>query len=142
MYSTIDDIKKLLPEGALIQLTDDEDTGAPVIARIDEAVVQADAEINAYCAGRYIVPFATTPDVIKKCSVDIAIYNLYSRHVEEIPETRADRYKNAIRLLEAIAKGTISIGAAEELSTNNSDSAVNTKTNDDRTFTKESLAGF
>src|SRR3990167_4705560 len=109
-YSTLTDMKKLIPETAIIQLTDDENVGSVNQARVDEAIAQADAEIDSYCGGRYTVPFTTVPDICRKISVDIAIYNLYSRRVEEIPETRAERYKNAMRQLEGIASGKITIG--------------------------------
>ena len=91
-YCTQDDIEKLLPEDTVDQLTDDEGTGAQVAARVSEAIAQADAEIDAWCGSRYSIPFTTVPDIIKKCSVDIAIYNLYSRTQEGIPETRSERY--------------------------------------------------
>lgn len=110
MYSTLDDIKKLLPEESLIQLTDDEGQGTVDQGRVDEAISQADAEIDSYCAVKYRVPFDPVPDLVKKCSVDLAIYNLYARRVEEIPQTRTDRYRNAIRQLEGISKGTVSLG--------------------------------
>ncbi|MBE7415084.1 MAG: DUF1320 domain-containing protein [Deltaproteobacteria bacterium] len=110
MYCTLDDIKKLLPEESLIQLTDDEGQGTVDQGRVDEAIAQADAEIDSYCAVKYRVPFDPVPDLVKKCSVDLAIYNLYSRRVEEIPQTRTDRYRNAIRQLEGISKGTVSLG--------------------------------
>lgn len=109
-YSTLTDIIKLLPESAIIQLTDDEGDGVVNESRVNEAIAQADAEIDSYCGGIYTVPFATVPDIVKKISVDIAIYNLYSRKVETIPETRAERYKNAIRQLTDISKGVISLG--------------------------------
>lgn len=114
MYSALDDIKKLLPEETIIQLTDDDGIGTVNQGRVDEAIIQADSEIDSYCGGRYSVPFATVPGIVKKISVDIAIYNLYSRRVEEIPKTRDDRYKNAIRQLEYISKGQISIGVDPE----------------------------
>lgn len=140
-YSTLDDIKKLLPELAIVQLTDDEDLGAVNLARVSEAIAQADAEIDSYCGGRYTVPFATVPDIVKKCSVDIAIYNLYSRKVEVIPETRAERYKNAIRQLGDIAKGIITIGEAEDDVPEAGGVQINTTT-DDRIFTKDTMGGF
>ncbi len=141
-YSTLTDIKKLIPEAIIIQLTDDEDLGTVNQARVDEAIAQADAEIDSYCGGKYSVPFSTVPDIVKKISVDIAIYNLYSRRVEEIPETRAARYKNAIRQLEGIAKGLISIGEDPEPSAPTQGGVENIKTNDDRTFTKDNLSGY
>ena len=149
MYSTLADIKKLIPEETIIQLTfdgtEDPNANPPVVAAIDEAkvteaIASADAEIDSYCASNYTVPFSPVPGIIKKLSVDITIYNLYSRKVEDIPETRAERYKNAIRQLEGIAKGLITLGddegAAEEggVETN--------KTEDDRIFTKDKLGGY
>ncbi len=141
-YCTLTDIKKLLPEEILIQLTDDEDIEQVNQTRIDEAIDQADSEIDSYCGGKYSVPFSTTPDIVKKISVDISIYNLYSRRVEEIPETRATRYKNAIRQLEGIAKGMISIGEDPEPTALSNDGIKTNKTSDDRTFTKDKLNGF
>ena len=98
-YSTVDDIKKMLPEDLIVQLTDDEATGSINQGRVDEAIEQADAEIDSYCAGRYAVPFSTVPDIVKKLSVDISIYNLYSRLVRDMPEVRAERYRSAIKQL-------------------------------------------
>lgn len=140
-YSALTDIKKLIPETVVIQLTDDENAGSLNQARVDEAIASADAEIDSYCGGRYTVPFTTVPDIVKKISVDIAIYNLYSRRVEVIPETRAERYKNAIRQLEAIATGKISIGETEEDVPETGGVKINT-TADDRIFTKDTLSGF
>lgn len=141
MYSALTDIKKLIPETAIIQLTDDENAGTVNEARVNEAIAQADAEIDSYCGGRYTVPFTTVPDIAKKISVDIAIYNLYSRRVEEIPETRSERYKNAIRQLGDIAKGNISIGEPAADVPESGGVEINTTT-DDRVFTKDSLSGF
>ena len=141
-YSTLTDIKKLIPEETIIQLTDDEGTGSIDQTRVDEAIAQADAEIDSYCGSRYTVPFTTIPDIVKKISVDIAIYNLYSRRVEEIPGTRAERYKNAIRQLEGIAKGLISIGEQPEPAAPSQGGVETNKTDDDRTFTKDKLEGF
>jgi phage gp36-like protein len=143
-YSTLTDLKKLLPEDLLIQLTDDEGAGVVNQGRIDEAIAQADAEIDSYCGVKYTVPFVSPiPDLVKKVSVDISIYNLYSRRVEEIPGTRADRYKNAIRQLEGIAGGKISIGeATEPTAATNADGAVTSKTDDDRIFTRDNMSGF
>ena len=142
-YSTIEDIKKLIPEVMLIQLTDDESTGAMGAARVAEAIAQADGEIDSYCAARYAVPFTAAPATVKKCSVDMAIYNLYSRRVEKIPETRADRYKNAVRLLEGIAKGAISIGIDASLpAPTGGDRIESTARAADRSVTREGLSGF
>lgn len=141
-YCTLEDIKKLVPEETIVQLTDDEGIGVVNRDRVDEAIAQADAEVDSYCAVRYSVPFSTTPDIVKKCSVDMAIYNLYSRRAEEIPQTRADRYKNAIRQLEGIAKGSISIGVDPPPPAASQGSRKPELSADDRVFSRTKLEDF
>ena len=109
-YCTLADLKKMFPSEKLIMLTDDDNTGMVDEARLAEAIAQADADIDAYCAGRFQVPFSPVPDIVRKISVDLTIYNLYSRRLDEIPKTREDRYRDAIKKLEGIGKGLISIG--------------------------------
>jgi len=142
-YCTIEDIKKLLPETDLVQLTDDEGAGTINPQRLEEAVAQADADIDSYLSGKYAVPLTPVPAVVKKLSADIAVYNLYSRRLEQIPETRAERYRNAVRMLEGIARGTISVGAATAPQpAADAGGPEATRTADERTFTKTTMEGF
>ena len=142
-YCTIEDVKKLLPEADLVQLTDDEGAGTINPQRLEEAVAQADADIDAYLSGKYTVPLTPVPAVVKKLSADIAVYNLYSRRLEKIPETRSERYKNAVRMLEGIAKGTISVGAATAPEpAGDTGGPEATKAAGERTFTKTTMEGF
>lgn len=151
-YCTLADIKYLLPEEAIIQLTDDEhlkpssmDPANPdhaaIIARIDEAIETADAEIDGYCASRYSVPFSPVPGVINKLSVELAIYYLYARRT--VPEKIEKRYDKAVSRLKDIARGTFSVGVdpAPTASTS-ADGAATNKTISDRVFTRDSLKGF
>ena len=110
-YSTIDDIRASLPEDELLRLTDDEGLGVVDAARVGEAITRAEADIDAYCGGRYRVPVSPVPGLLKKLSVDIAIYDLYTRTVVDVPGARAERYRNAMRQLEGISKGLVSLGA-------------------------------
>lgn len=138
-YSTVDDIVKLIPESTLVELTDDGATGSVDEAVAAEAISQADAEIDSYCGGRYGVPLSPAPELVRKLSADIAIYHLYSRRVAQMPEARRDRYRDAVRLLESIARGTVTLGAAASAAdvteTNRTDGGENT-------FTRGSLLGF
>lgn len=110
-YCTLDDLKKLLPEAVLIRLTDDETAGAVNESRGTEAIDSAAEEIDAYIGGRVKLPITgTIPPILGKLNVDLAIYNLYSRVKETIPETRAQRRKDAIRFLEKVSEGKISLG--------------------------------
>lgn len=109
-YCVKADIIKLLPEAQLIRLTDDEGTGAVNDARLQEAIESAAEEIDSYLGSRYELPLTKTVPVLGKLSVDMAIFNLYSRVKETIPETRQKRYDNAIRFLEKVAEGKMSLG--------------------------------
>lgn len=141
-YSTVDDIKKMLPEELIVQLTDDEAAGSINQARVDEAIAQADAEIDSYCGERYAVPFGAPPDIIRKISVDIAIYNLCSRLVREMPEVRAERYRAAVRQLEAISKGRISLGVDPAPSASRDGRAETNRPADENVFTRDTLKEF
>lgn len=110
-YCTIDDVKKMIDEGKLIRLTDDEDTGSINSDRLQEAIDSAGEEIDTYIGGRIALPITgDVPPILGKLNVDLAIYNVYSRVKESIPEVRAERYKAAIRFLEKLSEGKISIG--------------------------------
>jgi phage gp36-like protein len=139
-YSATDDIENQLEEAVLIQLTDDAGAGAVDDNIVARAIADADATIDAYCQGRYTVPLSPVPDKIRQVSVDIAIYNLYSRRDDTAPETRKDRYKEAIRFLEKVAAGQIELGAATPAKTNTGNS-VDISSNT-RIFDRDKMDGF
>ena len=112
-YCTLADILERIPEKGVIQLTDDDRIGVVDQVKVDAAIARADKEIDAWCGGRYTVPFAEPPAVIRELSADLAVYHLYSRKVDKIPETRIDGQKNALRLLEKIGDGKVSLGVAQ-----------------------------
>ena len=110
-YCTQSDIEKMLPEKQLIRLTDDENAGIVNTIRLDEAINSAAGEIDSWIGGRTKLPISgTIPPILEKFNTDMAIFNLYSRYSENIPETRAERYKNAIKILEKISEGKLSFG--------------------------------
>lgn len=152
-YCTLDEIRKMLPEQTMVQLTDDEyvkpvtiDPADPaciaIIGRIDESIAAADAIIDGYCSTRYSVPFSPVPSLINKYSIELAIYYLYSRRT--IPEDIKDRYTSVIARLKEIGKGDFSLGVTPEPDT----SAVagnygeSNKPVNDRVFTRPKLGGF
>jgi phage gp36-like protein len=113
MYCTLDDLRAQVPEAVLVDLTDDEGTGAINADRVNAAIASASSEIDGYCQSRYPVPFDPVPPFIKKLAVDITLYNLFARRgYDEDSADRSilDRYKNAVRVLENIAKGVVTLG--------------------------------
>lgn len=131
----------LLPESTIAELTDDEATGEAVEERVQEAIASADAEIDASCGTRYKVPLSPAPSIIKKLSVDIAIYNLYSRKAETVPQARAERYRSAMMTLKAVSDGSASLGDAEA-NAEREDEAMTNTSSASKVFTRESLDGY
>ena len=113
-YCTQSDILEQLDSEILVQLTDDAGTGSADASVVERAIADADSEIDAYCGRRYTVPFAAVPGIIRKLSVDIAIYHLYGRRTAgDVPDGRKGRYANAVRLLEHISKGLVTLGGQD-----------------------------
>jgi len=140
-YSIQDDILNQIDEAALIQLTDDAGAGEVDDDIVARAIADADATIDAYCQGRYTVPLSPVPEKVRQISVDIAIYNLYSRRADlGMPDVRTDRNKEAVRFLEKVAAGTIALGASTPAPANTGDT-VSIDYND-RTFTRDKMSGF
>ncbi len=129
-YCTIDDLKVSIPEKRLIELTDDNDTGAYNEVLINEIIKKAENEINGYCQERYDVPFVTVPGLIKDFCIELSIYKLYLRR-ENIPDEIQKNYEKLIKKLRDIADGKISLGTSDVPETN---ITFSSKTEDDRYF--------
>lgn len=139
-YSTKADILEQLDETTLIQLTDDELAGWVNEARVTRAIASADVTIDSYCEKRFTVPFSPVPDKVRDLSVEIAIYYLYSRRLDTMPEIRKDRFKDAIRFLEKVASGDVGLGAETPTPTT-TENSVDIDQND-RIFTRDKMDGF
>lgn len=139
-YCAQADILEQISDGTLIELTDDGGSGEIDSSVVTRAIADADAEIDGYCGTRYSLPFSPVPGMIRKISVDLAIYHLYSRRDDSIPEMRQKRYDNAVRLLRDVSKGTITLGADAPAQTNTGHTADIDY--NDRIFTRDKMTGF
>ena len=114
-YSTLTDIQNALSVSDLRDLTADSNSGGVLdTARVTDAIDQADAEINTYIGKKYRVPLDTTPLSVKMWSVRVAIWNLYGRR-SEADEMAEKRYLMAIRQLESLVAGDITLDGAAAL---------------------------
>ena len=111
MYSTIADLKKLMPEAQLLELSDDGVDSPTPEEVMAEAIEQADREIDGYLNAVLPVPLDPVPPLVANISAKIAIWNLYRRRTHLDPGSWGDEYPRQLRLLEKIAEGKISIGA-------------------------------
>lgn len=111
---------------------------------VEQAIADADAEIDGYLAKRYKVPFEKTPQVINKFAKDIALYNMVSRKgvdENEREKTYLTRYNAAIAFLTKVAEGKISIGVSE----NNTEDAARigfSMSNSPRLFSRGNMKGW
>lgn len=105
-YATPQDMLARFGERELIQLSDPL-ASVPDDVKITQALEDASAEIDAYLQGRYALPLANVPTVLPRLACDIARYRLWE---DKSSEEVRDRYKDAVRMLEMIAKGVIDLG--------------------------------
>lgn len=110
-YCSIEDIKNVLSERELINLTNDFPSESSAIDenRFEAVCLVADSLINGYIRGRYTLPLKTIPPFIKQIAQDICAYRLYSRRPCEIPEHIIKNYEYAINNLKEIKKGNLSL---------------------------------
>lgn len=145
MYCTIDDLIKQSSAEVLIRCTDDDGSEEINQEIITEKILDAQTEIDSYCSSQYSVPFAPVPGLIKKLAVDITLYHLISRRglAEDSPDViLVRRYKDAVKLLENLAKGLVTIGAGTDLSKSVlAAQQVNIRSSE-RHFTRKKMRGF
>jgi phage gp36-like protein len=143
-YCAKADILKQISEAELGDLTDDTGAGAVKDDVVTAAIENADSEIDGYCGEKYTVPFTSVPGIVKRLSVDIALYNLYARREVQwasgMPDSRTNRYDKAIRLLEKVSQGKASLGEVPAPA-GNPDEVAEASMND-RVFTRTSMEGW
>lgn len=85
----------------------EQDATAVALAVLNKALADADDEVNARIASRYQVPLASAPKIIHRQACDIARFFLYE---DQATEQIEKRHEAALKFLDAVGKGQISIG--------------------------------
>ena len=111
-YCSQSDLLTMISQEDLAELTADSGD-LPDAFVVEDAIAQADAEIDAYLGNRYTLPLTPAPPRVKALSVDMAIYHLYSRR-NVTPAVRRDKYEAAVAFLKAVAAGTLGLEGSEE----------------------------
>ena len=137
-YCTPEDIEKQVSTHTLIQLTNDnpdQETVDTVVC--EEALIYSSTLIDGYLRGKYTLPLNTQFPLLRVVAIDICIYRLYSRRIyTDIPETISENYKNAIRTLEQLKKGVITLESSDNQEVKSSGEYRTNKTELDRLFNK------
>lgn len=127
-------------EQMLLGLTDRATPPSGVIdgAVVAQELVNTDAVIDGYLAGRYALPLGSTPPLLADLALAIAIYKLHPYE----PDKKIERdYDAAIATLGKIATGTVRLPLAG-LEPESSGAAGVETIDRERPLTPESMTGF
>ncbi|MEW6648154.1 MAG: DUF1320 domain-containing protein [Pseudomonadota bacterium] len=114
-YATLQDLIDRDPEGqnGLLVLADRDGDGVVDQVVVDRALADASAEIDGYlAAGGYSLPLSPVPSVLRSLCCDIAIWRL-AKGPMLATEERRQRYQDAVRLLDRISAGAVSLGPSD-----------------------------
>ena len=112
MYMTPEELLSFLPGQSVIELTNDDPRGTePDMDKVEEALRAAEELVDGYLRGRYAL--STVPTLLRDVVRVIARFKLYERRPEsDMPETVMETYKAAVKTLEQIRSGRITLGIA------------------------------
>jgi len=113
-YVSVADVRQALGAGQLIKLSNDAPSAdAPDEAVIDMAVDAASQLVDGYLRARHVLPLNPVPTVIRDLTLTLVCYRLYARRMASgVPETVKDQRDHAIKTLEHIQSGRITLGDA------------------------------
>ena len=139
-YATLDHLTDRFGQTTIQRLSDRSTPPAGAIDAdvVERALMDADAIIDSYLLGRYVLPLETTPSVLIDIAVSIAIYKL---HVTSAPDKIAADYKEALASLDKIGKGVMRLQSAG-VEPKGSDAGGVMTTDRERPMTAENLKGF
>jgi phage gp36-like protein len=113
-YATLSDLVSRFGEEQLVQLTDRNGSGVIDQSIVDQAINDASALIDGYLSGRYPVPLSPVPAILVGYACDLARYNLFpDANLDDVNTVRI-RQRDAIRFLEQVGQGKLSLGLRPE----------------------------
>jgi phage gp36-like protein len=103
-YATQNDLLQRVTLVQLTQLTDDANAGQPNAVVVGNALEEASGMVEAAVRNRYATPLQAS-DIITAIVRDIAVYELYGRRPQQMPDTVLRRYEDAMAKLDKIGTG-------------------------------------
>lgn len=115
-YATPQNLIARLGEREAIAISDRAKTGMPDLVELARLIAEAEDEVNGHVGRRYLLPLtgpdgqlAVAPMALQRVVIDIARYHATGTEIMVTEEIR-NRYKDAVRFLEGVAKGDIMLG--------------------------------
>lgn len=106
-YAVIQDIVDRYGNDDLLVAAANEDDTLDTAA-VNRALDDASAEIDAYIGQRYHLPLPSPSKILLALCVDMALYKLSTG--TELTDEQRRRYEDAIKLLEKIGSGVVTLG--------------------------------
>lgn len=137
-YATKQQMIDRFSERELVELTDRVQpyTEAIVDSVLDRALETADAEVDSYLRGRYVVPVIPAPSLLIDIACDVARWKLCDSIIPDAVQKFRDE---AISRLRDIARGVIQLEASTSSETSSAMPQFNASA---RIFTRDSMRGF
>lgn len=103
-YASYSSLVKQYGEGEVVNSADRDRDGVADVDVVDQALADADGIINSRIGVVYKLPLQTVPPVLVAYAGDIALYKM-SGATDTYTEEKRQRYEDAIKWLDQIAKG-------------------------------------
>lgn len=136
------DLEKAISARTVLELSDDDADGVSDTGVIDAVLLQGQSEVDGALRKRYHVPLSTPPQLVKTLALDVTVYRLFKRraHQLETPKSVQAQYDQAVKQLNAIARGDIDVDADPTPAA--SAAEVAEASGPDREFTSETMKDF
>ncbi|AVP97905.1 DUF1320 domain-containing protein [Ahniella affigens] len=121
--------------------TDAIDAADAAFATVSAELAATEQLVDGYLAGRYVLPLSPVPGVLKGWVLDIVWFRLLGDRIGKPSEDSAAlRYRDALRFLEQVRDGKLSLGASDPV-VNDVDSEILIDA-PGRSFTQTTLADY
>ena len=140
-YATLAHLTDRFGADMLIALTDRAQpaTGAIDAVVVDRALADADAVIDGYIGGRYVLPLPEVPPLLADLARSIAIWKL---HPFKPDDKITEDYKDALRTLRDISDGKITLAVPSTSAPTTVEGSGARLTDRERPLTAENLKGY
>lgn len=112
-YCTVADLELVISAQVLRQLSNDDPQATEINESVvEEAINQAEEIVDGFLRGRYQLPLATVPTLVKQYTAYLARHWLYARRPEgnDLPDAITRTYKDTVKGLETIRDGKLHLG--------------------------------
>lgn len=109
MYATVQDLELALGADILLRIADRDRDGIADAPLIEDSLLRASSEIDSAIGGRYRLPLARIPAILRSVAIDLAHF-----HLDHDPtDSLVSRAKTARATLAALSAGKMTLDDAQ-----------------------------